>query len=302
VNGERTATITVTAEDGSTQGYTIKFIRPASANKFLKSVKVNGVLLPDFAADKYVYSYSLPNMTRTMPNLEIEGANYNQTISYAFEGNEKFLITVKAENGDEQLYTINIIEEKDNVTALQSLSVDGYALAYDAAVKSYDVELPAGAVAPYVFFKKSSEGQQVNVVADNDKALLKVTAQDGTAKATYTVNFLRPTASSTAQLTSLSFNGYPVDGFAPDRYVYDYDAEVEPELTLHYTSQLPSDKITHIITADSVLLLITNKAAVKNVYRINCAGSLSADASLESLTCNYRPVDGFAPALTDYPV
>ena len=302
VNGERTATITVMAEDGSTQGYTIKFIRPASANKFLKSVKVNGVLLPDFVADKYVYSYSLPNMTRTMPNVEIEGANYNQTISYAFEGNEKFLITVKAENGDEQLYTINIIEEKDNVTALQSLSVDGYALAYDAAVKSYDVELPADAVAPYVFFKKSSEGQQVNVVADNDKALLKVTAQDGTAKATYTVNFLRPTAPSTAQLTSLSFNGYPVDGFAPDRYVYDYDAEVEPELTLHYTSQLPSDKITHIITADSVLLLITNKAAVKNVYRINCAGSLSADASLESLTCNYRPVDGFAPALTDYPV
>ena len=302
VNGERTATITVTAEDGTTQDYLVKFIRSASSNKQLKSIKVNGVSLSDFAADKYEYSYTIPNMTRTMPNVEVEGANYNQTISYAFEGNKKFLITVKAENGNEQVYTIHITEAKDNVTALQSISVDGYAMSFDAAVSSYDIDMPANAVAPYVFFKKTSEGQQVVLTENNEKATLLVTAQDGTTQFTYTINFVRPAATSSAQLAALAINGYALDEFAPDRYNYEHDMEVEPTLMLHYTRQIPSDNITHIITSDSVLLIVTNDNAQRNVYRVDCAGNLSADATLESLTCDYQPVAGFTPALTDYPI
>ena len=302
VNGERTATITVTAEDGTTQDYLVKFIRSASSNKQLKSIKVNGVSLSDFASDKYEYSYTLPNMTRTMPNVEVEGMNYNQTITYAFEGNQKFLITVKAENGDEQVYTIHIVEAKDEVTALLSLSVDEHTIAYDASVKEYNVDMTVDAVAPYIFFKKASEGQQVQLAVDNDKAVLTVTAQNGTSKSAYTIHFVRPSVPSTAQLTSLSINGYAVDGFAPDRYTYAHDMELEPSLFLHYTSQLPSDRITHVITADSVLLIVTNTAGQRNIYHVDCAGNLSADATLESLTYDYRSITGFAPALMDYPV
>ena len=120
VNGERIATIAVMAEDGTTQDYRIKFIRPASNNKHLKTIKINGVELEGFASDKYEYTYVLANLTRTMPNVEVVGANYSQTISYAFNGNSQFLITVKAENGDVQVYTINLVESKDNVTTLNN--------------------------------------------------------------------------------------------------------------------------------------------------------------------------------------
>lgn len=302
VNGERTATITSMAQDGSTVSYLIKFIRPASTNNSLKSIKVNGVPLADFAADKLEYTYTMPNMTRSMPNVEIEGANYNQTIAYAFEGNQKFLITVKAENGAELLYTINLVEAKDNVTELQSIAVDGYSLTYDATVKSYDVDMTAEAIAPYVFFKKMSEGQNVKLTANNDKAVLTVIAQDGATKTNYTINFVRPAVTPTAQLTNLVVNGYEMEGFAPDRYAYDYDLDGDEGLVLYYTSQLPSDKIKHVITADSVLLMVNSLDGHQNVYRVNCAGALSNDATLETITYDYRPIDGFAPALTDYPV
>ena len=303
VSGERTATIQVMAEDGTTQDYRIKFVRPASSNKQLKSIKVDGVLLDGFVADKYEYTYAMANMTRTMPNVEVVGANYNQTITYAFNGNSQFLITVKAENGDEQVYIVNLVELKDDVTTLNNISLDGCTLAFDATTTTYNVDVPADAVAPYIYFEKTSEGQSVDVVVDNNVAKLTVTAQNGTSKGAYTINFVRPEVISTAQLSTIDFNGYQLEGFVTDKYEYIHDADVEPLKSLYYEKVLATDVITHVITPDSILLKVESvDASVENTYRIIYDVTLSNDATLESLTYDYRPIEGFTPALTDYPV
>ena len=303
VNGERIATISVMAEDGTIQNYQIKFVRPASSNKQLKSIKINGVELEGFAADKYEYTYEMANLTRTMPNVEVVGANYNQTITYSFNGNSQFLITVKAENGEEQVYTINLVESKDAVTTLNSISLDGYTLAFDAAKITYDVEMAAEAVVPYIYFEKTSEGQMVDVIVNNNLATLNVTAQDGTTKGVYTINFVRPEVVSTAQLSNILLNDYQIDGFATDNYDYVYDAQAEPIKSLYYEKSLSSDVVTHIITPDSVILSVKSlDGSVGNRYRIIYDVTHSSDATLESLTYDYRPVEGFAPALTDYPI
>ena len=303
VNGERIATISVMAEDGTIQNYQIKFVRPASGNKQLKSIKIDGVLLDGFASDKYEYTYTLANMTRTMPNVEVVGANYNQTISYAFNGNSQFLITVKAENGEEQVYTINLVEAKDDVTTLANISLDGHTLAFDAATTTYNVDMTADAVAPYIYFEKTSEGQLVDVVVNNNVATLTVTAQNGTSKGVYTINFARPNVVSTAQFSTIDINGYQLVGFVADNYSYTHDADKEPLTSLYYEKVLSTDVITHVITPDSILLKVKSAdASVENTYSIIYDAQLSADATLESLTFDYRTIEGFTPALTDYPV
>ena len=303
VNGERIATISVMAEDGTMQNYQIKFVRPASSNKQLKSIKVNGVELDGFVADKYEYTYVMANLTRTMPNVEVVGANYNQTITYAFNGNSQFLITVKAENGEEQVYTINLVESKDAVITLNNISLDGYTLAFGATTTTYDVEMVAEAVVPYIYFEKTSEGQMVDVIVNNNLATLNVTAQDGTTKGVYTINFVRPEVVSTAQLSNILLNDYQIDGFATDNYDYVYNAQEEPIKSLYYEKVLASDVVTHLITPDSVILRVNSlNGLVENKYRIIYDVTRSSDATLESLTYDYRPMEGFTPALTDYPI
>jgi hypothetical protein len=211
----------------------------------------------------------MANLTRTMPNVEIEGANYSQTISYAFNGNSQFLITVKAENGDEQVYTINLVESKDNVTALNNIVVEGYIVDFDATTLNYNIEMAAEAVAPYVYFEKTSEGQSVNVVVEKGGAKLEVTAQDGETKAIYTLNFVRPNVTSVAQFVNITLNAYQLDGFATDKYDYIHNAQVDPIESLYYEKVLASDVVTHLITPDSVILKLASfDGLVVNNYRI----------------------------------
>ena len=304
VNGERIATITSMAEDGTTIDYRIKFVRGKSTNKLLKGLKVNGELISGFEPNKLEYTCTIPDLTRSMPSIEVIGGNYNQQIAYTIDGTSSIIITVRAEDFKyRNIYKINFVESKDAVTTLNNISLDGYTLAFDAATTTYDVEMAAEAVVPYIFFEKTSEGQMVDVIVNNNLATLNVTAQDGTTKGVYTINFVRPEVVSTAQLSNILLNDYQIDGFATDNYDYVYNAQAEPIKSLYYEKALASDVVTYLITPDSVILRVNSlDGSVENRYRIIYDVTLSGDATLESLTYDYRPMEGFTPALTDYPI
>ncbi|MBO5346021.1 MAG: hypothetical protein J6A44_03825 [Paludibacteraceae bacterium] len=304
INGERIATITSMAEDGTTVDYKIKFVRGKSTNKILKALKVNGDLISGFEPNKLEYTCTIPNLRRSMPSIEAIGDNYNQQIAYTIDGTSSIIITVRAEDFKfRNIYKINFVEEKDDVTELKDISLDGYTLAFDAATTTYDVEMAAEAVVPYIYFEKTSEGQMVDVIVNNNLATLNVTAQDGTTKGVYTLNFVRPEVVSTAQLSNILLNDYQIDGFATDNYDYVYNAQAEPIKSLYYEKALASDVVTYLITPDSVILRVNSlDGSVENRYRIIYDVTLSGDATLESLTYDYRPMEGFTPALTDYPI
>lgn len=80
-----TASVLVTAEDGTTKTYTVTFIvgtPPAlSSDATLSSLKYNGTAVPSFSANTTSYSVTLPNGTTTAPTITATANDANATVS-----------------------------------------------------------------------------------------------------------------------------------------------------------------------------------------------------------------------------
>lgn len=101
-----------TAEDGSITEYSINLQRPLSTNKALAGLSVNGTALADFDADTYTYNVIVANGCSKTPDITALRSSQHQTISFVTDGVKPATITVMAEDGTSQNYTINFVEEK----------------------------------------------------------------------------------------------------------------------------------------------------------------------------------------------
>lgn len=121
VAGEtRNVTVKVTAENGSVRTYTIKVTRESdpnkvqSSNNYLSSITTDvGMLSPLFDKEKTKYYIYLPyeiEGINLLATAEDGSATINSDLPETLEvGYNKFVFTVVAENGEERVYTINVI-------------------------------------------------------------------------------------------------------------------------------------------------------------------------------------------------
>ena len=122
-------TILVTAEDETTQTYTIavtKIIKSSDAT--LKEIKINGVELEGFSAEELNYAYELDG-----DDLEIEAtANDSKAtvspVSYPSEYPGNVTILVTAEDGTTQTYTIAVTKKEGVNIGSLNVAVKVYAL------------------------------------------------------------------------------------------------------------------------------------------------------------------------------
>lgn len=128
-----TATITVTAEDGTTRVYTINIVREAatpiayypSGDNFLDELTIEGYEI-DFS--RYTTEYKI-NVENTINSLDIRAIASDNRSTVLITGNENFkvgenivTIRVTAENGDAREYKIIVNKkEKANVTPLDEV-------------------------------------------------------------------------------------------------------------------------------------------------------------------------------------
>lgn len=127
LDGDKTtATITVTAEDGSIKVYTIYIVREEkkvitpityyySSNNYLKLLEINGY---DIVFDKDTLEYSI-TVKNSVSSLDIKAIAEDDKASTLITGNEKFkkgnntvLITVTAEDGSTREYKILVNKEE----------------------------------------------------------------------------------------------------------------------------------------------------------------------------------------------
>jgi len=312
------ATVVVTAKDGTKNTYTINFTVLGMDEASLADLQVNGETVTGFESSTYSYTYELPYGTTVVPSISAVAKDVNAilVITDATELPGTSTVVITAHDGiATQTYSINFTVAPASADAsLSSLDVDGSAVeGFQPDNYSYDVLLPFGSTdVPAV--NAVATDSNAGIVINNATVLpgttaVVVTAQDGITQQTYNLNFTLAPASDDASLSALKVNDDPVTGFSPENYTYNVE--------LHYgVTEVPV--VTAITEDENAVINITDAAAIPGTttviviaqdgttqltYTINFTLTpVSSDATLSDLRIKGITVEDFDPAVFDYEV
>lgn len=181
---ETIATITVTAEDGSTKVYTVRIVKETkednsvsassisyvySSNNYLKALEIDGY---DIDFDKDVNDYII-KVDSDVKSLDIKAIAEDSRASVEITGNENFktgdntvTITVTAENGDVKAYKITVNKKAPKKSAV-TVTDDSSNTAEKVVIIVLIVLVVLGLL--YLIFKKDEEEEVVTVKEDKSK-------------------------------------------------------------------------------------------------------------------------------------
>ena len=169
---ETIATITVTAENGSTKVYTVRIVKEAkpvvtasnisyiySSNNYLKALEIDGY---DIDFDKLVTEYII-KVSSDVKSLDIKAIAEDSRASVEITGNENFktgdntvTITVTAENGDVKVYKITVNKKAPKKSAV-TVTDDSSNTAEKVVIIVLIVLVVLGLL--YLIFKKDDEDE-----------------------------------------------------------------------------------------------------------------------------------------------
>lgn len=189
--GENTFTITVKADDNTTEQYTVKVTRE-TADLTLKEVKIGDEVL---TAQDRTYTCNVANevtqvtisavANNTAATVDGVGTKENLAV-----GENRFEVTVSV-GGEQAKYTIIVNRAKSSVKTISKITVDGVDATYDQAAKTYTATV--GKYTANVVITLDSTvasyalDEEIGTLAEgNNEFVITVTAEDGTT-ATYTL-------------------------------------------------------------------------------------------------------------------
>ncbi|MFI3296787.1 MAG: hypothetical protein R3Y59_04050 [bacterium] len=313
VNGK--AVIDVVAEDAQfSNTYTIQFNRILSDVTALNAILLDGIILDGFDSSVYVYDIMLPIGSTKTPIITVEAGDVYQIVSIDSAGlTLPNVISVTAENGDEQTYTINFTVEKSHDATLQSIFVGGETLVgFDSNIYNYVVQVPYGSVdVPIVSYSASQPTIQtvtlVSATSLSDTTSITVVAEDDTTSIIYNVAF-EIQKSSDVQLNSLGIGDSLFVDF--NSHVYSYVVMI-PSGTAIEDYPTKNDVIFEkkmegqVVTveqedATEVIITVTAEDGTQATYTIVFELILSSDASLSMIYKDEVALDGFSADVLEY--
>ena len=297
------------AEDGTYTDYTLSITRAISANNNLSALNVNGTEL-DLSYGATEFAVAVPASMRQFPDLNAKPASGAATVMFAESSLatiedesivENYLnVVVKAENGDEKVYSIKLDKEYSADATLKNIAVEGYELAFDAATLTYNVDLGLAEI-PAISYEKQVEGQKVELsVADT--TTIKVTAENGEATQTYSVIFNREKEATTALLSNLAvLNG---EAIAFDANTFDYATTLtEGDFAqIAYAKAFVADSINAVQEDGLATIEVFNGADLRNTYTLTYNKPVSTNALLANILVNGVAVENFDPLTDEYEV
>ncbi|WP_405246592.1 beta strand repeat-containing protein [Cellulophaga sp. Asnod2-G02] len=299
---------TVSAEDASTQEYTITVTVAQSDSKDITTFTIDGVNGTITGTDITVILPSTTDVTALSPSITHTGASINPASGVAQDFTSPVEYTVTAADGTTQVYTITVSlapalsSDKD----ITSFSIDGETVNNPAT--AFTITLPAGtdvtALSPSITHTGASINPASGVAQDFTSPVdYTVTAADGTAQV-YTITVsLAPALSSDKDITSFTIDGETVNNPATAFTITlpagtDVTA-LSPSITHTGASINPASGVAQDFTSP-VEYTITAADGTTQVYTVtvNLAAPLSSTKDITSFSIDGETVNNPATAFT----
>ena len=250
---QRLVSVLSTAENNATKTlYNLVITRPVATINTLDGIDVGGVPIQNFNPNTFEYFVPVSNGTIFSPDIYVRKGEGHQNIFYSF-GKDKVIILVEAENGTQQTYTVNFVEQTNDDATLHSIDVEGYVINFNAQTTEYQVVLPSNTQnIPNIFFKKQNEGQRVTLKTSgtNGTSVVRVEAQDGVHFTEYKIRFSTLPVVTSHLLSGIFDKNIPINGFVPTTFNYSIPADNNSKFV--FQKEFAADTMTVVYFDDSI--------------------------------------------------
>lgn len=232
--GNKTLTFNLVAIDTNGKEFkqsltkTVKVINAKSADNSLKEIKINNNLIEGFNPTKTNYAIEVK---REVSSVNLSAVVNDELATVSGTGNKtlkiglnEFKLVVKAENGSQKTYQIQIKRQGDSDTSLKELNVDNKnilennKLTYDIYVPNEQDSILIGATTSSSTSSLTGTGTK-NVKVGKNIYKLNVKAEDGTTT-TYTINVYREGLTN-LDVDAIKINNELIADFNPHKYNYE---------------------------------------------------------------------------------
>ena len=306
--------LTVTAEDDTTDTYTVRIIRSESSNNDLMDLQVNYVSLPNFSSTKLSYEKTVigtMNQVMITAVLADTKATVVTDLSKPFNleyGLNTIEIVVRAEDKTEKTYTIEITR-CDSVNAqLSSLSVKNYPFeeTYDPEETEYTIRVPRtkktltrDEIIYSLADKNASITLDNKLDIDFDKTsniyTITVTAGDGVVQKYYHISVL-PELSTNNNVDKIVVDGVEIKPNSDKEFSYDiFDTDTNATLTsitLSNEYALHNVMLPQKLTYDNKYqFMVTAENGDVAIYTVNLVRSKTRELKLANIEANFQKED-----------
>ena len=328
-NETSSVTITVAPEDPNAESttYTINLVRTESSINTLDGIKVNNNDVPGFDPDTTSYTVNVPytETTATITATPTDGDRESYTVSGPSTlavGDNEFTISVEAEDGTPNTYTV-IVHRKNNDNTLSSLTLSNASLNedFDSSETSYTATVPyttttttVNAIATDTSLTPVITGNSALSVGENAYTIVVTPEDENEPSKTYTVVVTRQAPSSDAYLTDLTIDNVTVQNFSGQE-TYEYTVEVSNSTSLvnigavaNTGSTVSSDsdigsKSLSVGMNDFEIVAVAQNGETRVSYMLHIK-RLDSNNNLGSLTITSDPQgtldNSFDPGTTEY--
>ncbi|WP_405266345.1 beta strand repeat-containing protein [Cellulophaga sp. Ld12] len=299
---------TVSAEDASTQEYTVTVTVAQSDSKDITTFTIDGVNGTITGTDITVILPSTTDVTALSPSITHTGASINPASGVAQDFTSPVEYTITAADGTTQVYTVtvNLAAPLSSTKDITSFSIDGETVNNPAT--AFTITLPAGtdvtALSPSIIHTGASINPASGVAQDFTSPVeYTITAADGTTQVyTVTVNLAAP-LSNTKDITTFSIDGVvvndPATAFTITLPAGTDVAALSPIIVHEGNSINPASGVAQDFTSP-VEYTVTAADGTAQMYTVtvNLAAPLSSTKDITLFTIDGETVNDPATAFT----